>query len=146
MKNLNIGINSSFTNSFMNMMFRDTSLDFAQKQKETVLRDQQKKLEKELKRRQNLLDTKQKFALKEYYRKEYGVKVAQKVMESLTVTEFEEYLKRRLYDLKVKKAMQVLKGCLLTFIYKRRFQKRFKQRVEAITVIQRWYRANRSFV
>lgn len=39
---LQIGINSSFSNSFMNAMFRDTSLDAAQKQKETVLRDQQK--------------------------------------------------------------------------------------------------------
>lgn len=130
----------------MNMMFRDTSLDFAQKQKETVLRDQQKKLEKELKRRQTLLDTKQKFALKEYYKSEYGVRVSQKVMESLTVSEFEEYLKRRHNDLKVKRAMQVLKGCLLTFIHKRRYKKRLKTRVEAATVIQNWYRDNWAFV
>ena len=36
------GVNSSFTNSFMSAMFQDTSLDVAQRQKESVIRDQQK--------------------------------------------------------------------------------------------------------
>lgn len=37
------GLDSSFTNSFMNMMFRDTSLGAAQKQKEAILRDLERK-------------------------------------------------------------------------------------------------------
>ena len=136
------GINSSFTNSFMNSMFRDTSLDVAQKQKESVIKDQQKKLEKELKRRQFIVDTKQKLCLREYYRKEYGIKVSHKVMEALTVQEFEEYLKRRQHEENVKKSMAVLKTHLLGFVYRKRFKKRFKERVEATKKIQRWYRKN----
>jgi DNA primase large subunit len=124
----------------MSMMFRDTSLGFAEKQKESMIRDQQKKIDKELKRRQAFIDSKQKSALKEFYRKEYRVKVTQKVMESLTVPEFEEYLKRRHYELKYKKALRVVKSYLLTHIYKRRYQKRQKKRDEAATLIQRWYR------
>jgi len=45
-------INSSFTNSFMNSMFKDTSLNVAQRQKETMIRDQHKKVERELRRKQ----------------------------------------------------------------------------------------------
>lgn len=65
----------------MNSMFRDTSLDVAQKQKETVIRDQQKKIEKEMKRRQLFVESKQKASLREYYRKEHDVKVNSKIME-----------------------------------------------------------------
>lgn len=81
-------------------MFRDTSLHAAQKQKEAILRDQQNKIEKQLKRRQMFLDNEQKLSLRDYYKKEYSVKVNHRIMHSLSVFEFEEYLKRRHEEMK----------------------------------------------
>jgi len=106
----------------MNSMFKDTSLDVAQRQKETVLRDQQKKVEKEIKRREFLIDKKKKICLRDFYRKQYGIRVNIKIMESLTGTEFEEYLKRRHLEAQRKKATAVLKSNILVYVYRRRFK------------------------
>lgn len=78
----------------------------------------------------------------EYYRREHGVKVSQKVMDALTYPEFEEYLKRMYHEKKVDNAMIVLKAHILGFFYKLRFKKRMKRRTEKAIVIQRWFRAN----
>jgi hypothetical protein len=136
------GIDSKFSNSFMNSMFRDTSLNVAQKQKEAILRDQQNKIEKQMKRRQMFLDNKQKISLREYYRKEHGVKVNQKVMDSLSVTEFEEYLKRRHLEMRSQVARKVLERYLLGFVCKYKFKKSSKRRHKAATVIQNWFRTS----
>jgi hypothetical protein len=88
----------------------------------TVLRDQQKKLEKEMRRRQFFQENKQKICLREYYRKEYGIKVNNKIMDLLTVSEFEEYLKRKLRQIKVQKALNVIEKHIIGFLCKLRFK------------------------
>lgn len=121
-------------------MFRDTSLNAAQKQKEAILRDQQNKIDKHLKRKQMYLDNKQKISLREFYRKEYSVKVLQKIMDSLSVQEFEEYLKRRHRELKENEARKVLHRYLLGYVCKFRFKKMMKLRNEKAIIIQKYFR------
>jgi hypothetical protein len=65
---------------------------------------------------------KQKIALKEYYAKEHKVKVSHKIMASLKYDEFEEYLKRRHYEVRLQKSAQVLRRHLLGFLCKIRFK------------------------
>ncbi|CAI2385047.1 unnamed protein product [Moneuplotes crassus] len=134
------GINSAFSNSFMNAMFRDSSLGVAQRQKETILRDQRNKLQKEMRRKQYILETQKKISLMNYYKREYKIKVNHKVMESLTIPEFEEYLNKRLQDTKKKKAISILKKHILVYVFRRRFKKKLNERFRAIIFIQKWYR------
>jgi len=142
----NIGIDNTFSNSFMNAMFRDTSLEAAERQKETIIREQRKKLDTEMRRRQTLLENEQKASLRMYYKKEHKIKVSQKVVDSLSVPQFEEYLKRRCYEAKARKALLILKKYILGFVYKIRFKKLFKKRSEAAIIIQKWVRNNSRFI
>lgn len=130
----------------MNSMFKDTSLDVAQRQKETVLRDQRKKIEKEIRRKQFFVGRKKKLSLRDYYKKEHEIRVNSKIVDSLTVSEFEEYLKRRLREKDRKKAERVIKKHILTYVYRRRFKKILNIRVKAVKVIQRWYRESWSII
>lgn len=86
------------------------------------------------------IDNHQKLELREKYRKDHNVKVSNKVMNSLTINEFEEYLKRRLQQQRAIDARKVLKRYLLGFAYKLRFKKVREKRHKMATVIQRWFR------
>lgn len=63
-------------------------------------------------------------------------------MDCLTVSEFEEYLKRRHQEIKYEKARKVLHQFLLGFVCKYKFKKRMKLRNEKATIIQRWYKTH----
>ena len=93
-----------------------------------------------MKRKQLIQETKQKISLRSYYKKQHSIKVNQKIMESLTVNEFEEYLKRRHQEARKRKATIILRTHLISYIFKRRFKKRLKKRKEAAIIIQNWYR------
>jgi len=69
-----------------------------------------------------------------------------KIVESLTVSELEEYLKRRMREKERKKALIIIKKHILTYVYRRRFTKIFNKRVKAVKIIQKWYRDSWSMI